>query len=67
MIFNLVEAAQEFLSGIEPVVKSPESVSLVFHIFCWAIKTYFFFDQPKLTSVIHFVTIIIIIHEILQS
>lgn len=28
MIFNLVEAAQEFLSRIEPIAKPTESVSL---------------------------------------
>lgn len=31
MIFNLVEAAQEFLSGIEPIAKPTESVSLLLH------------------------------------
>lgn len=29
MIFNLVEAAQEFLSRIEPIAKPTESVSLL--------------------------------------
>lgn len=33
MIFNLVEAAQEFMSGIEPVGKSNESVSSTFACF----------------------------------
>lgn len=30
MIFNLVEAAQEFLSRIEPIAKPTESVRLLF-------------------------------------
>lgn len=34
MIYNLVEAAQEFLSGIEPIAKTNDSVSSLFHIFC---------------------------------
>jgi len=39
MIYNLVEAAQEFLSGIEPIGISNDSVSSLFHIFCLDIIT----------------------------
>ena len=39
MIFNLVEAAQEFLSGIEPISKPTESVSLPFYILYCTIIT----------------------------
>jgi len=39
MIYNLVEAAQEFLSGIEPTGISNDSVSSLFHILCLDIIT----------------------------
>jgi len=39
MIYNLVEAAQEFLSGIEPIALSNDSVSSLFQISCLDIIT----------------------------
>jgi len=39
MIFNLVEAAQEFLSRIEPIAKPTESVSLLL-LTCYFLLSY---------------------------
>jgi hypothetical protein len=44
MIFNLVEAAQEFLSRIEPIAKPTESVSLLLltHYFLLSYCNYYY-------------------------